>query len=141
MWSINNHLAKFDGHKHSGNGDIMISVCQEISQDQGVMWLYRQEHIQVVYHPAKFGSHRHSDNGNIAVLVCYVILQNRVIKTSCDFIGRSPNLVIIPLQFHFTFLGAISDLDYWKLFVIWLWRVALFLLLLLLLFSWIARIS
>ena len=38
----------------------------------------------------KFGCHRHCISDDVMVLVYHMILQDRVIKGSCDFMGRIP---------------------------------------------------
>ena len=75
-----NHPARFGGHCYCGSGDD-FSLSRDLSRlrDQKVMWLYRQEPIEVGYHPATFGGHKHSDNGDIVILVGHVILQDHVI--------------------------------------------------------------
>ena len=39
----------------------------------------------------KFSGHRHSGSEDIMILVCHVILQDHLIKSSCDFMDRSPS--------------------------------------------------
>ena len=84
------HPVKFDGYRHCGSGDIVISLCYG-PRDQRVIRPYRQEPIKVIYHHAKFTGHRQCGSGDM-ILVCLVILQEQVIKGSCDFMGTSPSM-------------------------------------------------
>ena len=61
------------------------------SRDQRVMSLYA---YQGELHLANFGGHSHSGCNVIMILVCLMISQNLVIKRSCNFIGRTPLMVI-----------------------------------------------
>ena len=44
----------------------------------------------VGYYPAKFGDHQHSSSGNLMVLLCHEISEDKTIKESYNFMGRSP---------------------------------------------------
>ena len=61
---------KFGGHRHCGSGDMMILICQVISQDLVIKGTYD---FKVSYHPATFGTNRHSGSGDM-FLVFHVIL-------------------------------------------------------------------
>ena len=61
--NVSYHSAKFDGHGHCGSGDIMILICQIISQEHVVK--------------------------EIMILICQMISQDHVIKGSCDFRVRA----------------------------------------------------
>ena len=37
---VSRHLAKFNDHRHRGNGDIMVLVCHVILQEQMMKGLY-----------------------------------------------------------------------------------------------------
>ena len=50
-------------------------------RDRRVMWRY--------YHLSKFGGHRHCGSKDIIILFSHLMLQDHVIKSTCEFKGRS----------------------------------------------------
>ena len=61
---------KFGGHRHCGSGNMLILICQVISQDLVMKGTYD---FKVSYHPATFGTNRHSGSGDM-FLVFHMIL-------------------------------------------------------------------
>ena len=55
------------------------------------MWLNGQKPITLSYDSAKFGDRRHLYSGDIMFLFCQVISEDKVVKESCDFIGKIPS--------------------------------------------------
>ena len=58
-------------------------------RDQSVVWLYGLKPFKVSHHTTKSGGHRHWRSGGKIVLAYYVISQGHVMKSSCNFMGRS----------------------------------------------------
>ena len=84
------HPAKFGGHSHYDNGDIMILVCHIISLDNEikgscVLWVGAP---QDSHDPSKIGDHRYCGSGDM-LLDCHVIPQDHVIKESFEFMSGS----------------------------------------------------
>ena len=71
---VTHQLAKFNSHHHCGSGDIMVSVCHAMLQNQVSKGSYEELYygqvlIRVSYHPAKFRGHRNSGSRVITLLV------------------------------------------------------------------------
>ena len=108
-------LQSSGGHKHWGCEDFSLTHDLRRPRYQAIMWFYGQDHqvklplcqiwrhrhfgsedimilnqesIIVNDHPLRFGQ-GYCGSEYIKILVYYVILQDRMIKSSCDFMGRS----------------------------------------------------
>ena len=67
-------FAKLGGHRHCGNGYIIILSYYVTSLDQVIKGSHNfMEPIKVNYCPAKFGGHRHCSS-EYMILVCQMIL-------------------------------------------------------------------
>ena len=80
----NYHLAKFDGHLRSGNGDIVFLICHMISQDymiEGscnfISKIGKSSLMQVTILPSLVRKALWQWNNN---LICHAILQDHMIK-------------------------------------------------------------
>ena len=71
----------------------------------------------VSFQSASFGGYRHCSSEDIMILVCHVILQNRVIKGSCEFMGKTPSRQVTILP-SLLIIGTVVV----EMFVTWSWR-------------------
>ena len=68
-WKI--HPTEFDGNRHCGNEDIVVSEFHMILQEHVIKGSCNFADSN---HPAKFDGQKHSGSGGIMFLFCHVIL-------------------------------------------------------------------
>ena len=100
------HPAKFNDHRHCGNGEVMILVCHAILEGHGVkgpcdfiggspLW---QNPLVVSHQHAMFDSYRHCGSGDIIILMKSKIPHARLNSPSL-FICLSHSLKLHILSF------------------------------------------
>ena len=75
-----------------GSGDIMVLFCRMISQHhvtKGWSNMGTLKPLMASHELAKFVCLRYCGSEDIMILVYHVILQDKLIKGSCDFMGKS----------------------------------------------------